>query len=145
MRYNYIRESLYVHQSPRIAVSEFSKHAVRGSNRQRCNWLMRPARADSLAPRPLAGGRREERKTEIVGGEAHAGGAVRADEDNECRRCERYVEEGLQCDACQKWFHYFICTIKGWVRRNARGSQIWVPQWSGFARGAKWSWTGWKK
>ena len=28
---------------------------MRESNRQRCNWLMRPAQAETLAPRPLAG------------------------------------------------------------------------------------------
>ena len=45
------------------------------------------------------------RKTKIVGGEAHAGGDVQEDGDSECGRCKGYVNEGLQCDACQRWFH----------------------------------------
>ena len=40
----------HVHQSPTIVVSVVFKHAMRGSNRQRCNWLMRPAHADTDCP-----------------------------------------------------------------------------------------------
>ena len=39
------------------------------------------------------------RKTEIVGGD------VREDGDSKCGRCKGYVDEGLQCDTCQRWFH----------------------------------------
>ena len=72
------------------------------------------------------------RKTEIVGGEAHAGGDVREDGNSECGRCGRYVDEGLQCDACQRWFHMQCEQVSQKENKRIRDmgtSVMWLCQW----------------
>ena len=72
------------------------------------------------------------RKREIVGGEVHAGRDVREGGDNEYGRCRRYVDEGLQCDACQRWFHMQCEQVsqKEYKRISDMGTSVmWLCQW----------------
>ena len=64
----------------------------------------------------------ERKKVQMINEELD--GTVKADDGSECRRCKGYVEEGMKCDSCRRWFH-MQCEE---VRRNIRGSQMWVIQ-----------------
>ena len=65
----------------------------------------------------------ERKKVQMINEELD--GAVKADDGSECGRGKGYVEEGMECDSCRRWFH-MQCELVS--QRNIRGSQMWAIQ-----------------